>query len=52
MDTESGKVVQVLDSIGATQRIYFMGTTGTVAVFIEMDANHCCFPIWWSKRRI
>src|SRR6202049_4983135 len=49
MDTESGKVVQVLDSIGGaddlqydapTQRIYFMGTTGTVAVFKEMDANH------------
>src|SRR5258708_1964077 len=49
MDTESGKVVQVLDSIGGaddlqfdapTQRIYFMGTTGTVAVFKENDANH------------
>jgi hypothetical protein len=49
MDTESGKVVQVLDSIGgaddlqfdaSTQRIYFMGTTGTVAVFKEMDPNH------------
>src|ERR1700726_1363100 len=48
MDTESGKVVQVLDSIGGaddlqfdapTQRIYFMGTTGTVAVFKENDAN-------------
>jgi hypothetical protein len=42
-------VVQVLDSIGGaddlqfdapTQRIYFMGTTGTVAVFKEIDANH------------
>ncbi|HET6143528.1 MAG TPA: YncE family protein [Candidatus Acidoferrales bacterium] len=48
IDTESGKVVQVLDSIGGaddlqfdapTQRIYFMGTTGTVAVFKEMDPN-------------
>src|ERR1700688_193234 len=49
MDTESGKVVQVLDSIGGaddlqydapTQRIYFMGTTGTVAVFKEVDPDH------------
>jgi hypothetical protein len=49
MDTLTGKVVQVLDSIGGaddlqydapTQRIYFMGTTGTVAIFREIDANH------------
>jgi DNA-binding beta-propeller fold protein YncE len=49
MDTESGKVVQALDSIGgaddiqydeATRRIYFAGTTGTVAVFKEMDPDH------------
>ena len=49
MDTESGKVVQVLDSVGgaddvqfdpASARIYFAGTTGTVAVFREMDPNH------------
>jgi hypothetical protein len=49
MDTETGKVVQVLDSVGgaddlqydaATGRIYFVGTTGTVAVFREMDPNH------------
>lgn len=49
MDTQTGKVVQVLDSIGGaddlqydgpTQRIYFMGTTGTVAVFKELDENH------------
>ncbi|PYS28160.1 MAG: hypothetical protein DMG11_13740 [Acidobacteria bacterium] len=49
MDTETGKVVQVLDSIGgaddlqydaATGRIYFIGTTGTVAVFKEMDPDH------------
>lgn len=49
MDTETGKVVQGLDSIGgaddlqydaATGRIYFAGTTGTVAIFKEMDADH------------
>jgi DNA-binding beta-propeller fold protein YncE len=49
MDTESGKAVQVLDSVGgaddlqydpATARIYFVGTTGTVAVFKEVDPNH------------
>ncbi len=49
MDTQTGKVVQALDSVGgadnvdydeATGRIYFTGTTGTVAVFQEMDPNH------------
>jgi hypothetical protein len=49
MDTQTGKVVQVLDSVGgaddlqydaSTGRIYFMGTTGTVAVFKEKDPNH------------
>jgi DNA-binding beta-propeller fold protein YncE len=49
MDTETGKVVQSLDSVGgaddlqydpATGRIYFVGTTGTVAVFKEMDPDH------------
>jgi DNA-binding beta-propeller fold protein YncE len=49
IDTESGKVVQGLDSVGgaddlqydaATGRIYFVGTTGTVAVFKEMDQDH------------
>src|SRR3984893_8065918 len=49
MDTETGKVVQVLDSVGgaddlqydaSTGRIYFVGTTGTVAVFKEMDPDH------------
>ena len=49
MDTETGKVVQVLDSVGGaddiqydapTNRIYFVGTTGTVAVFKEIDADH------------
>src|ERR1700681_1156980 len=49
LDTETGKVVQALDSVGgaddlqfdaATGRIYFAGTTGTVAVFKEMDPDH------------
>jgi len=49
IDTETGKVVQGLDSVGgaddlqydaATGRIYFVGTTGTVAVFKEMDPDH------------
>ena len=49
IDTETGKVVQVLDSVGgaddlqydpATGRIYFVGTTGTVAVFKELDPDH------------
>ena len=49
MDTEAGKVIQVLDSVGgaddlqydaATGRIYFVGTTGTVAVFQEVDPDH------------
>jgi hypothetical protein len=49
IDTDTGKVVQVLDSVGgaddlqydaATSRVYFVGTTGTVAVFKEMDPDH------------
>jgi hypothetical protein len=49
IDTDSGKVVQGLDSIGGaddlqydapTGRIYFVGTTGTVAVFKEIDPDH------------
>jgi len=49
MNTDTGKVVQLLDSVGgaddlqydaATGRIYFMGTTGTVAVFKENDPEH------------
>jgi hypothetical protein len=49
MDTETGKVIQVLDSVGGaddlqydapTGRIYFVGTTGTIAVFKEIDPNH------------
>jgi DNA-binding beta-propeller fold protein YncE len=49
IDTATGKVVQALDSVGgaddlqydrATGRIYFVGTTGTVAVFKEIDPDH------------
>ena len=49
MDTDTGKVIQSLDSVGGvdvvqyddhTGRIYFTGTTGTVAVFQELDADH------------
>jgi len=49
MDSETGKVIQVLDSVGgaddlqydaASSRIYFVGTTGTVAVFKEIDPDH------------
>jgi len=49
MDTETGRVVQVLDSVGgaddvfydqATGRIYYTGTTGYVAVFQEKDPEH------------
>ncbi|MCU1240371.1 MAG: Pyrrolo-quinoline quinone beta-propeller repeat-containing protein [Candidatus Acidoferrum typicum] len=49
INTETGKVAQVLDSVGgaddlqydaATGRIYFVGTTGTVAVFKEVDPDH------------
>jgi hypothetical protein len=49
IDTQSGKVVQGLDSVGGaddiqfdapTNRIYFVGTTGTVVVFKEIDPNH------------
>src|SRR3984893_12850414 len=50
INTETGKVVQALDSVGgaddtvyydaATGRIYFTGTTGTVAVFKEIDPDH------------
>jgi DNA-binding beta-propeller fold protein YncE len=50
MNTDTGKVVQVLDSVGGaddtvyydgpTGRIYFTGTTGTVAVFQEIDPDH------------
>jgi DNA-binding beta-propeller fold protein YncE len=49
MDTMTGEVVQALDSVGGADnvqydgtsgRIYFAGTTGTVAVFKEMDPAH------------
>jgi len=49
MNTETGKVVQVLDSVGGADdiefdsvagRIYIVGTTGTVGVFKELDADH------------
>ena len=49
MNTETGKVVQVLDSVGGADdiefdsvagRIYIVGTTGTVGVFRELDADH------------
>jgi DNA-binding beta-propeller fold protein YncE len=49
MDSNTGKVIQVLDSVGGadelmfdapTKRIYFSGSTGTVAVFKQDDADH------------
>jgi hypothetical protein len=50
INTETGKVVQALDNIGgsddtvyydaATGRIYCPGTTGSVAVFQEVDPDH------------
>jgi DNA-binding beta-propeller fold protein YncE len=49
IDTQTGRVVQGLDSVGGaddiqfdapTGRIYFVGTTGTVAVFREIDPDH------------
>jgi hypothetical protein len=49
MNSDDGKVIQVLDSVGGadelffdapTKRIYFSGSTGTVAVFRQNDADH------------
>ena len=49
MNTDTGKVVQALDSVGGadevqfdpvTGRIYFVGTTGTLAVYKQMDPDH------------
>ena len=49
MDTQTGKVVQALDTVGGadevqydapTGRIYFVGTTGTLEVFKQTDADH------------
>jgi hypothetical protein len=49
MDSETGKVVQVVDSTGgadeifydgAMGRVYVFGTTGNIAVFKQKDADH------------
>jgi DNA-binding beta-propeller fold protein YncE len=49
IDTDTGKVVQALDSVGGadevqydapTGRIYFVGTTGALAVFKQVDPDH------------
>ena len=49
INTETGRVVQALDSVGGadevqydapTGRIYFVGTTGTLAVFKQVDPDH------------
>jgi DNA-binding beta-propeller fold protein YncE len=49
MDTETGKVVQAVDAVGGadevqydapTKRIYFVGTTGTLEVFKQIDPDH------------
>jgi DNA-binding beta-propeller fold protein YncE len=49
MNTDTGKVVQTLDAAGGgdeiffdvpSQRIYFSGSTGTLAVFHEDDPDH------------
>ena len=49
IDTDSGKVVQILDATGGgdeifydppSGRIYFSGSTGTLAVFHEDDPDH------------
>ena len=49
MDSETGKIVQALDSVGgadeiiydpANQRVYLAGTTGFVDVFKQIDADH------------
>ena len=49
MNSDDGKVIQLLDSVGGadelffdapTKRIYFSGSTGTVAVFRQTDADH------------
>jgi DNA-binding beta-propeller fold protein YncE len=49
MNSDNGKVIQVLDSVGGadelyfdapSKRIYFSGSTGTVAVFKQDDADH------------
>ncbi len=49
INTDTGKIVQVLDATGGgdeiffdvpSQRIYFSGSTGTLAVFHEDDPDH------------
>jgi DNA-binding beta-propeller fold protein YncE len=49
MNTDTGKVVQALDSVGGadevqydapSKRIYFVGTTGTLQVFKQIDPDH------------
>jgi len=49
MNTDTGKVVQILDATGGgdeifydapTKRVYFSGSTGTLAVFHEDDPDH------------
>jgi DNA-binding beta-propeller fold protein YncE len=49
MNTDTGKVIQTLDATGGgdeiffdvpSQRIYFSGSTGTLAVFHEDDPDH------------
>jgi DNA-binding beta-propeller fold protein YncE len=49
MDTQTGRIIQALDSVGgvdavqfdpATRRIYVVGTTGTVAIFKQLDPDH------------
>jgi DNA-binding beta-propeller fold protein YncE len=49
MNSDNGKVIQVLDTVGGadeifydepTKRIYFSGTTGSVAVFKQIDPDH------------
>ena len=49
MDSDTGKVVQVLDSVGGadeiqydavSRRIYLSGSTGVVDVFHQLDADH------------
>jgi hypothetical protein len=49
MDTQTGKVVQAIDTVGGadevqydapTGRIYFVGTTGSLEVFKQVDPDH------------
>ncbi len=49
MDSETGKVIDAIDTEGGvdevvydapTKRVYYTGTTGSVAVFKQIDADH------------